>query len=72
MEQTDKGKEAIDFIIALMASIFVLYPAIKDVLEIKNMSFGENIPLQALSYSVIIAFIIIIGFFLFLKCFNKK
>ncbi len=76
MAQTDESKEAFketfEFILALMASIFALYPPIKDVFEAKNSFFLENIPLMALSTSVIFAFIVIIGFFLFVKCFNKK
>ncbi len=43
MEQTDKGIEAFDFIIVFMASIFVAYPAIKDVLENKHMAIAAFI-----------------------------
>ena len=72
MKQTDKGKEAFELIIAFMASIFLIYPAMKDVFEIGNMSLQENIPLQALSASVIFAGGIIILFLLVLMYFNKK
>ena len=71
MEQIIKNKEAfketLESILTLMVSIFALYPPIKDVFEAKNSFFLENIPLMALSTSVIFPFIVIIGFFLYFK-----
>lgn len=65
MNQTDNGKEAMEFILSFMASIFVIYPAMKEIYEFGIVSIQTNIPLQALTASVIFAGVTI-GVFLFI------
>ena len=38
MGNTTKGKDTFDFVIAFMGSVFLIYPAIKDVLENNGMA----------------------------------
>ena len=70
MEQTTtKGKDTFDFVIAFMGSVFLIYPAIKDVIENNGKAF------MALFGSILFSGVLI-GFFLYLskhtKLFDKK
>lgn len=71
IKQTDKGKEAFDFIVSLMISIFALYPPIKDVLEAKKWFSVDNIPLMALLTSVLFFMVIAILFLLWVYFYNN-
>ncbi len=69
MEPTTKGKDTFDFVIAFMGSVFLIYPAIKDVIEKNGMASW------ALFASILFSGGII-GIFLYIskhtKLFDKK